>query len=90
VMCQATAQEIANIAKSQWQRAEAHALKWMDGLRRRLWPMCRAEAPEKSVIAAAEEIGAKFDIFVPDELLFPVLQKIERGARPTARRRRHV
>jgi hypothetical protein len=87
-MCQAPAPEIATIAKSQWDRAEAHALNWMDALRRRLWPMCRAEAPEKSVIAAADEVGAKFSIIVPDELLFPVLQKIEAGARPRKQRRR--
>jgi hypothetical protein len=87
-MCQASPEEIAIIAKSQWDRAEAHALKWMDALRRRLWPMCRTEASDKAVIAAADEVGAKFDIFVPDELLFPVLEKIELGARPKPSRRR--
>jgi hypothetical protein len=87
--CQAPAQEIALIVKNQWDRAEAHALKWMDALRRRLWPMCRAEAPDKAVIAAADEVGAMFNIIVPDELLFPVLQKIEAGARPKPRRRRY-
>jgi hypothetical protein len=89
LMCEAPAQEIATIAKSEWKRADAHALKWMEALRRRLWPMCRAEAPDKAVIAAADEVGAMFNIIVPDELLFPVLQKIEAGARPKPRRRRY-
>lgn len=89
-MCQAPAHEVALIAKNEWQRAETHALKWMDALRRRLWPMCRAEAPEKAVQAAADAVGEQFGIFVPDELLFPVLDQIELGARPIKRRRRHV
>jgi hypothetical protein len=89
LQCEAPAQEIATIAKNEWKRADAHALKWMEALRRRLWPMCRAEAPDKAVIAAADEVGAMFNIIVPDELLFPVLQKIEAGARPKPRRRRY-
>jgi hypothetical protein len=74
--CKASADEIIMAANAEWDAAIANVTRCLEALRRRLWHMCRARMPEETIIKAADAVTQDFDVFVPDELLMPLLKRI--------------
>lgn len=85
--CKATHEEIITACNAEWADATAHGARFVDTLRRRLWSMCRSRMSEEVVIRAADALQRDWGVFVGDELLMPLLNKIDSAAKP--RRRRH-
>jgi hypothetical protein len=86
--CKASHDEIITACNSEWADAIAHGARFIDALRRRLWSMCRSRMSEQVIIQAADEMKRHWGVFVDDELLMPLLHKIDLAAKP--RRRRHA
>ncbi len=85
--CKATADEIIACANEEWRLAENHAVNFLDALRRKLWPMCRAKLPEKVVIDAADTLQMEWGVGIDDEHLMPVIKGIWDAAQPRPARR---
>ena len=86
--CKANHEEIITACNAEWADATAHGARFIEALRRRLWSMCRARMSEQVVIQAADEVQRQWGVFVGDEVLMPLLHKIDIAAKP--RRRRHA
>jgi hypothetical protein len=86
--CKATHNEIIEAANREWADAIAYGSRFVEALRRRLWSMCRSRMPEQAVIHAADELQRDWWVCVGDDLLMPLLRKIDIAATP--RRRRHA
>ena len=86
-VCKATPDEIITCANEEWRLAEKYAANFLDALRKKLWPMCRARMPEAVVIAAADALQMEWQIAIDDEHLMPVIKGIWDAAQPRPARR---
>ena len=80
--CKATNEEIRTVANVEWARALEYSTRFLDVLRRKLWPMCRSGMPEDAIIAAADALMFEWGVCLGDELLLPLLKGIWVGAQP--------
>lgn len=87
VHCKCSADEILSIEAAEWGFATQYAENFLDALRRKVWPLCRARMPQETIQRAADEVMSDWNAWVPDELLNPVLRKIYLGAIPRKGRR---
>jgi hypothetical protein len=80
--------EVLHIAATEWRFAIAYAGNFLEALRRTLYPMCRAHIPERAIQQRADAIMAEWGVYLPDQLLNPVLAGIWHAAQPRRRRPR--
>jgi hypothetical protein len=87
--CHAAPHEIILAADAEWADATRAVIEGVELVRRFTWRLCASGMPDATVIKAAEEACERRGIWIPDELLMPLLRSIETAAKPR-RRRRHA
>jgi len=83
--CGASLPEIIGIVSREWVAAETNAIKFLEELRRKLWPMCRSSMPQASIIDAFNTLCIQWRISVPDDLAPKVIASIWHAAQPRRR-----
>jgi hypothetical protein len=88
IQCKATPEEIITAAATEWADASRAVSECLDHMRRLLWPMCAAKMPEQAIRQAAAGVCERHNVYVPRELLTPLLSRTWDAA--TRRRRPHA
>ena len=75
------------IADFEWRAALKFAVTVSDALRRRIWPLGRAEAPGEEIMIAAQAVLDHGDAYVPRPALLERVRRIAHAARRPPKRR---
>jgi hypothetical protein len=86
LQCHASVTEIITAARAEWVAAVNLVHNCLDHVRRRISPMCRAQMPEQTIIAAAQSVCSDHGVYIDRELLMPVLLKVWNAAQIRSRR----